>query len=113
MGKGAVDCADFREEPRWEIELDVSTITGKHDAAATTRAIFGCVRDGWSVRHFPVAQLTDATYRSLNTPNRKNPQHASITAPLDTDDVENHKLWWHAPERVKLKAICEQAKGTC
>lgn len=96
---------EFREEPRWHMELDVSTVCGHHDAAETTRAVFGRVKDEYCVRHFPVERLCAAEYRSMNTPSRRNPQHASITAPVDSDDVENHKLWWQAPERVRLKAI--------
>jgi len=97
----------FREEPRWEIELDVSTLHGTLNVESAYRAITGRKPKGaWCVRHLSVVGLASAEYRCVHSPKRKNPQHSSVIAPIDTPDVENHRLWWRAPERIRIGRFC-------
>lgn len=98
----------FREEPRWAIEMDVSTLLGQLSVEETVRAAFGRPpKPHHRRRWFRVARLTENAYRCIDTGHRKNPIHASIVAGCPGDDIEIHRAWWANPGRVTLEALAE------
>lgn len=98
----------FREQPRYEMEFDVSALLGKLTLVQTVYAIFGRKpHSGHTNRYFAIPKLVEASYRCLHTGRVRNPQHASILAGCPDDDMEAHKSWWSDPRRIALSLLAE------
>jgi hypothetical protein len=98
----------FPEEPRWERETGLSVIVGQLDVGGAVSAAFRRpAMPADCVRFFRHEHLVANDYRTLRSPTRKNPNHASISAPVDGDDIEEHRRWWSRPERVRLAMIAQ------
>lgn len=98
----------FRDEPRWNQEIDLSTVHGHHTPEETYRYMLGVPpRRQFTVRHLPVPRLREAGYLCVLSARKR--YHVSIVAPVDDEDVQLHQIWWRNQHRVRLCDIARLA----
>jgi len=102
----------FREAPRFPSEVEVSTTAGRLDVAQAVRAVFGRPpRRADRVRYFECGRLQAANYWCLATASRRNPNHASVRAPIAERSVAAHEAWWNNPKRDMLGVLAKEVSG--
>jgi hypothetical protein len=99
----------FKEEPRWHRELTLSMQSGRHSAA---EAVSLCYRRPWvpkdRVRFFRTADLVAASYLPYIAPVAGNQDHAAVSAPVFSDDADDHMPWWADEGRVTLQELATE-----